>query len=83
MSKKVIQVPVDESLLGRLNEISRRQQCTRSELIRNACLHLLGHLEQEEMDRLYREGYVKFPEDITPGGIQVALSPLVLPKESW
>lgn len=83
MSKKVIQVPIDDPLLERLNEFSERQQCTRSELIRNACLHLLGHLEQEEKDRLYREGYVKFPEELTAGGIQVALSPFVLPKESW
>ncbi len=83
MAKKVIQVPIDEYLLERLNTVSRKQQCTRSEFIRNACIHFLSHVEQEEMDRLYREGYVKFPEELEAGGAQVALSRLILPKESW
>jgi metal-responsive CopG/Arc/MetJ family transcriptional regulator len=83
MAKKVIQVPIDDLLLGRLNEFSGKQNCTRSEFIRNACLHYLEHVEKEDLDRRYREGYGKFPEELDTGLMQVTVSHLFLTKEPW
>ena len=83
MVKKVIQVPVDEVLLDRLNQFSRKRNLTRSELIRLACSQYLTQVEREELDRCYRNGYAKFPEDIESGSVQISLVEIVLPKESW
>jgi len=73
MVKKVIQVPVDKELLVSLNMASRKQQKTRAELIREACLSYLRQVEEEEMDIIYRKGYEKMPESEDIGRAQVKL----------
>ncbi|MFP3975442.1 MAG: ribbon-helix-helix domain-containing protein [Dehalococcoidia bacterium] len=83
MAKKVIQIPVDEELLAALDQLSRKQSKTRSELIRQACQHYLEELESEELDRLYQQGYERFPEKPEAGDVQIALADEVLPGESW
>ena len=83
MVKRVIQVPVDEELLTALDQQSRRQRKTRSELIRQACQRYLEQVESEELDRLYHQGYDRLPEEPELGEIQIALAGEVLPKESW
>ena len=83
MVKKVIQVPVDEELLAALDHLSRKQRKARSELIRQACHRYLGQVESEELDRLYQQGYEKFPEQPELGEAQVALAGEILSKESW
>jgi metal-responsive CopG/Arc/MetJ family transcriptional regulator len=81
--KKVIQVPVDEGLLGALDRTSRRQNRARAELIREACQCYLEQVESEEMDRLYQQGYERLPEEPELGEAQIALAGAVLPEESW
>ena len=83
MAKKVIQVPVDEELLDALDRLSRKQSKARSELIRHACQRYLDQLETEELDRIYRQGYKKFPEGPEIGKIQEALAGEVFSEESW
>ena len=83
MTKKVIQVPVDEGLLQSLDNLSKKQRKTRSELIRQACLRYLQQVEYEEMDRRYQQGYMRIPEEPGTGEIQIAISGEVIPKESW
>ncbi|MBI4299253.1 MAG: ribbon-helix-helix protein, CopG family [Chloroflexi bacterium] len=83
MAKKVIQVPVDEVLLKDLDSLSKKQRKARSELIRQACLRYLREMEDEELDKLYRQGYVKIPEEPATGEIQVDMSAEVMAKESW
>ncbi|MBE0431062.1 MAG: ribbon-helix-helix protein, CopG family [Dehalococcoidia bacterium] len=83
MVKKVIQVPVDQGLLGALDRMSRRQNRARAELIREACQAYLAGLESEEMDRLYQEGYERLPEELRLGEMQAALAAEILPEESW
>jgi metal-responsive CopG/Arc/MetJ family transcriptional regulator len=83
MTKKVIQVPVDEELLIKLDKLSKKQSKARSELIRQACQHYLGQVESEELDQLYQQGYKRFPEEPEIGEAQIALSGEIFPKESW
>ena len=83
MTKKVIQVMVDEELLKDLDSLSRRQRRARSELIRQACQIYLRQAKQEEMDKLYRQGYDKIPEEPELGEAQVAVAGEIMSKESW
>ncbi len=83
MTKKVIQVPVDEALLKDLNSLSKKKSKTRSEVIREACIIYLARSKEEEMDRIYREGYLRIPEDPAEIEMLTALASEVLPKEEW
>lgn len=83
MTKKVIQVPVDKELLAALDRMSRKQRKARAELIRHACQRYLEQVESEELDRIYRQGYERLPEEPELGEAQVALAGEILPKESW
>jgi len=83
MVKKVIQVPVDEGLLKDLDHLSKSQRKTRSELIRQACLSYLQQVKDEELDKIYQQGYMRIPEEPETGELQVAISGEFLPKESW
>jgi metal-responsive CopG/Arc/MetJ family transcriptional regulator len=83
MVKKVIQVPVDEDLLKNLDNLSKKQQRARSEVIRQACTRYLQQVEDEEQDKLYQQRYIRFPEEPTAGEIQIAMSAEVLSEESW
>ena len=83
MIKKVIQVPVDEMLLKDLDNVSKKQRKARSELIRQACLIYLQKAKDEELDRIYQQGYMRIPEEPEMGETQVAMSGEFLSKESW
>jgi len=83
MVKKVIQVPIDEELLRNLASLSKKQRKSRSEVIREACVVYLSRIKEEELDRIYREGYLRIPEDPNAGKAQAALLAKRLPKESW
>ncbi len=83
MTKKVIQVPIDEELLNDLDNLSKKQHKARAELIRQACLRYLQQVEYEELDRLYRRGYEKIPEEPEVGEAQVAMTGQVMSRESW
>lgn len=83
MVKKVIQVPVDEELLKGLDNLSKKQRKSRSELIRQACLRYLQQIEYEELDRLYQQGYKRIPEEPETGEIQIAMSGEFMSRESW
>lgn len=83
MTKKVIQVPIDDELLKRLNSLSKKQRKARSEVIRQACLSYLEQAKEEEMDRVHREGYLRIPEEPDAGKAQAALLAQRLPEEQW
>ncbi len=83
MRKRIIQVPFDESLLKALDAISRREQESRSELIRRACRRYVESREQDEQDRVYQEGYRRLPEGTAIAEAQVSLVGEVLPEENW
>lgn len=83
MAKKVIQVPVAEELLKELDKISRKQRKPRAEVIRQACQRYLKEAENEELDRLYRQGYERFPEEAAVGEVQVSITKEIMPRGSW
>ncbi len=83
MAKRTIQVPVDEDLLQALDKVSHKLQKARSEVIRQACKRYLTQMEDEELDRLYQQGYKKVPEEPELGEMQINLTGQVLPKETW
>jgi metal-responsive CopG/Arc/MetJ family transcriptional regulator len=83
MSKKIIQVPIEDDLLGALDEASRSDRRSRADLIRQACRDYLQRRRSELLDRLYQEGYERVPEDAAVGETQLALLGQVLDKETW
>ena len=83
MPKKIIQVPLDEELLKTLSRLSRRQQRSRSELIREACRRYIEVLTREELDRVYEEGYRCLPETTGVAKAQEAVAGQVLGEERW
>ncbi len=83
MTKKIIQVPVDDHLLAELDKISKRQHKARAELIREACATYMKELETEEMDRVYQEGYRRIPEETDLAEAQEKMLGEILPKETW
>ncbi|MBN1693754.1 MAG: ribbon-helix-helix protein, CopG family [Dehalococcoidales bacterium] len=83
MAKKVIQVPVDKDLLKNLDNLSKKQRKARSEVIREACASYLQQVENEELDNLYQQGYIKVPEEPQLGETQAGMSAEILSRESW
>ena len=83
MVKKVIQVPMDGDLLDRLDCLSKKRQRPRAELIRDACRAFLRKTEIEEMDRVYQEGYEKYPEDPDAGMPAALMMAEILEEEPW
>ena len=83
MAKKVIQVPVDEGLLEELDNLSRKQHRARSDLIRQACRIYLRQAKQEEMDKVYKQGYQRIPEEAELGEAQVTVVGETVSRESW
>ncbi len=83
MTKKVIQVPIDEELLKALDQLSEKQHQARSELIRQACRRYVRQAELEDLDRLYQQGYEKLPEESELGEVEEALAGQILPRELW
>ena len=80
---KVIQVPMDERLLKEVNRKAKTQRSTRAALIRKACEEYLRHLEVQELERQYVEGYQRKPEDPRWGRLGAKLAAHVWPKEDW
>jgi metal-responsive CopG/Arc/MetJ family transcriptional regulator len=83
VSKKVIQIPIEEDLLEALDAVSRSEKRSRAELIRLACRDFLRRRRMEYLDRLYQAGYERVPEDSAIGESQVALLGQVLDEETW
>ncbi|MBN1368866.1 MAG: ribbon-helix-helix protein, CopG family [Dehalococcoidaceae bacterium] len=83
VKKTIIQVPVDKELLLSLQQLSKKQHQTRSELIRQACLRYLKEMEAEELDNAYQQGYIKYPEAETAGESQEAMVRDIFHREDW
>jgi len=83
MVKKIIQVPIDETLLHELDKLSGKQSKSRSEVIRQACQQYLTQMEFEELDKIYRQGYERIPEMGEIGEAQITITGEILPEETW
>lgn len=80
---KVIQVPIQEDLLGRLDEASRERGQSRSAFIREACTRYVTSLREAELDRQYEEGYRRFPESTADSEWRLRLAAEVWGEENW
>ena len=58
---RTIQVVLDEDLLKAADHFARQTRVNRSALVRNALREHLKKLYYQELERLEREGYERFP----------------------
>ena len=82
-TKKIIQVPIEDDLLERIDATAGVVAESRAAFIREACKQRLKSLHAKELDRLYSEGYRKKPEDLVWAEASVKLLSRRLPKEKW
>lgn len=83
MMKRVIQVPIDDDLLGFLDDVSSERSQSRSDLIREACQVYLRQIRREELEEQYVQGYRRIPDEPVVSEGQVRMVGHVLPKEVW
>ena len=81
--KRIIQVPIEEDFLDRIDETAGVVSESRAAFIREACKLRLKSLERRELDRRYVEGYQKVPEDKAWAKTGAKLLSGLLPKEKW
>lgn len=82
-AKKIIQVPIEDELLERIDATAGTVAESRAAFIREACKQRLKNLQAKELDRLYAEGYRKRPEEGDWAEASVKLLSKRLPKEKW
>lgn len=63
-AKKIIQVPIEDELLERIDVTAGIVAESRAAFIREACKQRLKSLQAKEMERRYLEGYRKKPEEL-------------------
>jgi hypothetical protein len=81
--KKIIQVPIEDDLLKRIDASAGVVAESRAASIREACQQRLKSLQVKELDRLYMEGHRNQPEDLDWAESAVRLLSKRLPKEKW
>ena len=81
--KKVIQVPIEDDLLKRIDATAAVVAESRAAFIRKACQQRLKTLQATELDRLYMEGHKRQPEDLAWAESSAKLLSKRLPKEKW
>lgn len=82
-SKKIIQVPMEDDLLKRIDASAGVLAESRAAFIREACQQRLKSLQAKELDRLYMEGHRSRPEDLDWAESSAQLLSRRLPKEKW
>jgi hypothetical protein len=82
-TKKIIQVPIEDELLLRIDETVGRVAESRAAFIRDACRLRLKALEGDRLDRQYADGYSRKPEDAAWARTTTRLLSRVLPREKW
>lgn len=82
-AKKIIQVPIEDELLERIDATAGAVAESRAAFIREACKQRLKSFEARELDRQYLDGYRKKPEEPDWAEASVRLLSKRLPKEKW
>ena len=60
---RVIQVPIDDDLLGKLDTLSEKKGQSRASVIREACRKYVTDERRRQMDNECEAGYRRIPED--------------------
>jgi metal-responsive CopG/Arc/MetJ family transcriptional regulator len=63
MPRREVLVQLDDELVARLDELAKRIEVSRSELLRRAALAVLEADEWAQADRRLVEGYTRYPPD--------------------
>ena len=82
-TKTIVQVPMEEDLLKRIDATAGIVAESRAAFIRAACQQRLKSFEAKERDRLYIEGHQRHPEDLDWAESSAKLLSKRLPKENW
>jgi len=82
-AKKIIQVPIEDDLLKRIDATAGVVAESRAAFIREACQQRLKSLRAKELDRVYMEGHRRQPEDLDWAESSINLLSKRLPKEKW
>jgi hypothetical protein len=82
-TRKIIQVPIEEDLLKRIDATAGMVAESRAAFIRTACQQRLKSFEAKERDRLYVESHQRHPEDLDWAESSAKLLSKRLPKEKW
>ena len=80
---RVIQVPIQEDLLGTLDEVSRERGQSRAAFIREACARYVASLHEAELEQQYVEGYKRFPESTKDSEWRAWLAAEVWGENEW
>ena len=81
--RKVIQIPIENELLERIDEPVEALAISRATFIREACALRLQGLDTKKLDRLYMAGYRKYPEHTQWAETGATLLSQILPEEKW
>ncbi len=83
-NRKIVQVPVDDRFLERIDGGASLVRESRAQFVRQACELRLRQLEEEAKEKQYEAGYIRQPEDDdqwTDAAAEVLWADL--PKEKW
>jgi len=82
-TNKIIQVPMEDELLKRIDATAGIVAESRAAFIREACRQRLKTMHAKELDRLYIEGHQSRPENLDWAESSAKLLSKRLPKEKW
>jgi len=82
-AKKIIQIPIEDDLLERIDETAEAMATSRAAFIREACKLHLQSLDTKKLDRRYMAGYRKRPEKTDWAKTGATLLSQILPEEEW
>ena len=63
MARREVLVQLDDELVARLDELARRAEVSRSELLRRGAIAVLQADEWSQADKRLIEGYTRYPPD--------------------
>ncbi len=77
-----IQIEVEPSMLEAIDRCARKLHFSRENFILTACQHLIGQLDEQELERIYCER-LNQTEELEWAEASAKLAGNVLPKEVW
>ena len=83
MKGTIVQVPISNNLLHKLDELSTQRGQSRAALIRQACESYLQQLETLRKEKTYVAGYLRCREGLAVAATQASLVAESLPDEDW
>ena len=83
LKNRIVQVTFHAELLKRIDAEAGLSAKSRASFILRACEQRLKHLQEDELDRQYREGHRRNPEDLGWAKSSANLFAKQLLEEDW